>query len=110
MSDTIKIAVTDLNGNTLTYEGLNGYSVMEVIRDNGLPIKAECGGCMCCATCAVEVDAAWTDKLTPRSADEEDLMSDNGLGVTPQTRLSCQIILDEQMDGLSVKLIQDSAP
>lgn len=107
MTDTIKINVTDLSGNTQEYEGLEGYSVMEVIRDNGLPIKAECGGCMCCATCAVEISLDWLDSMKARSADEEDLIVDAGLNITPQTRLSCQIILDPALDGLAVKLLPE---
>ena len=107
MSDTIIISVTDMTGNTREYEGLEGYSVMEVIRDNGLPIKAECGGCMCCATCAVEVAPDWLDTLKARSADEEDLIMDAGLTITPQTRLSCQIILDPALDGLKVTLLPE---
>lgn len=105
MSDTIKVTVTDLSGEARIYEGLEGYSVMEVIRDNGLPINAECGGCKCCATCAVEVSTDWLSKITPPDADESDLMHDAGLDVTPQTRLSCQIILDDGLDGISVTLL-----
>lgn len=105
MTDTIKVIVTDLNGDIQTYEGLEGYSVMEVIRDNGLPIKAECGGCMCCATCAVDIDAQWLDKIVPQSADEADLILDAGLDVKPLTRLSCQIVLDPSLNGLEVTLL-----
>ncbi len=104
MSDTIKISVTDISGETQEYEGLEGYSVMEVIRDNGLPIKAECGGCKCCATCAVEVDPEWLARIRAADADETDLMDDAGLNVTPQTRLSCQVILDPALEGLKVVL------
>lgn len=104
MSDTISVLVTDLSGETQSYEGLEGYSVMEVIRDNGLPIKAECGGCKCCATCAVEVAPEWLDKIRAADADETDLVADSGMSVTPQTRLSCQIILDADLSGLAVTL------
>ncbi len=103
MSDTIKVIVTDLNGDTTAYEGLEGYSVMEVIRDNGLPIKAECGGCMCCATCAVTVAPVWHDKIAPQSADEADLVMDAGLNAA--ARLSCQIVLEPALDGLEVTLL-----
>ena len=107
MSDTIKVRVTDLHGEKHDFEGLEGYSVMEVIRDNGLPIKAECGGCLCCATCAVEVDSDWLPKLTTTSPDEKDLMVDAGLNVTPQTRLSCQIILTPELSDIEVTLLPE---
>ena len=105
MSDTISVIVTDPSGATQSYEGLEGYSVMEVIRDNGLPIKAECGGCKCCATCAVEVSPEWLDKIRAADADETDLVADSGMNVTPQTRLSCQIILEPALSGLAVTLL-----
>lgn len=110
MSDTIRVHVTDLNGDTQTYEGLSGYSVMEVIRDNGLPIKAECGGCLCCATCAVEVEDNWLHKIAQQSADEKDMIDDTGMTVNDGTRLSCQIVLNSELDGLAVSLRADSAP
>lgn len=105
-NDLIEIHVTDLNGETKTYEGLESYSLMEVIRDNNLPIKAECGGCMCCATCVVEVDKAWLDKIPAQSDDEKDLIEDAGLDLTPFMRLSCQIILDESLQDLQVTLLK----
>lgn len=108
MSDgIITVHVTDLDGQTKTYEGLESYSLMEVIRDHGLPIKAECGGCMCCATCVVNVDEKWLDHLPEQNDDERDLIEDSGIDVTPQTRLSCQIILAPEMDGLKATLILD---
>jgi len=108
MSDTIKVKITDLHGDTHEAEGLDSYSVMEVIRDNGYPIKAECGGCLCCATCAVTVSPEWLDKIKPASPDEQDLMVDAGLDVTPQTRLSCQIILDPSLEGFAVTLLPEA--
>lgn len=103
MTDTIRVTVATPDGRRDTYEGLEGYSVMEVIRDNGLPIKAECGGCMCCATCAVVVSPDWQDRINPATADEEDLVMDAGLDAS--ARLSCQIVLDPSLDGLEVTLL-----
>ncbi len=97
------IHVTDREGQAHTLEGIEGWRVMEVIRDHGLPIKAECGGCCACATCHVYVDAAWLDKLTP-PADEEIRMLDEAFNVRPDSRLSCQILLREALDGLCVTL------
>ncbi len=108
MSDgIITVHVTDLEGNTRDYEGLESYSLMEVIRDNGLPIKAECGGCMCCATCVVKIDEKWLEYLPEQSDDERDLIEDAGIDVTPQTRLSCQIILAPDHNGLKATLLID---
>lgn len=104
MSDTIAVTVTTANGTTQNYEGLEGYSVMEVIRDNGLPIRAECGGCKCCATCAVEVSDEWVSKIVAADADEVDLIADAGVRATQNTRLSCQIILAPALSGIAVTL------
>lgn len=105
MSDTIAVKVTDFHGQTHTFEGLEGYSVMEVVRDNGLPMKAECGGCLCCATCAVNVAPHWLDKISAASPDETDLMVDAGLPVTPQMRLSCQIVLTAELADIEIALL-----
>ena len=70
----MKIIVTDQAGETHELEGLDGWRAMEVIRDWGLNIKAECGGACTCATCHVWVDPQWQGKLPAASADEEDLI------------------------------------
>jgi len=101
--EAIPITVTDRDGVTHALEGLDGWRVMEVIRDNGLPIKAECGGACACATCHVYVDAAWFSKLTPMS-DEEHAMMDEAYDVKPNSRLSCQILLNDSLAGLAVTL------
>ncbi len=76
---------------------------MEIIRDYGLPIKAECGGCCACATCHVYVDDEWVDKL-PSMRDDEEEMLDEAFDIQDNSRLSCQLIMDEKYDGLSVTL------
>ncbi len=100
---TCKINVTDREGKTHELEGLEGWRVMEVIRDYGLPIKAECGGACSCATCHVYVDEAWLDKLQPPH-DEEIAMLDEAFDVQDNSRLSCQILLSEELEGLHVTL------
>ena len=70
----MKIIVTDQDGVVHELEGLDGWRAMEVIRDWGLNIKAECGGACSCATCHVWVDEGWYGKLQPASDDEEDLI------------------------------------
>jgi ferredoxin, 2Fe-2S len=101
--DIYRIQVTDRDGVTHALEGPDGWRVMEVIRDNGLPIKAECGGACACATCHVYVDEAWVDRLVPAS-DEEIQMMDEAFDVQDNSRLSCQILLSPELDGLQVTL------
>ncbi len=103
----MKIFVTDMDGKTHELEGIEGWRVMEIIRDHGLPIKAECGGCCSCATCHVYVDEEWIPKLYPMRDDEQDLL-DTAPDVTDQSRLSCQILMSEDLDGLKLTLAPGS--
>lgn len=100
---TIPVQVTDYDGTTHTLDGIEGWRLMEVIRDYGLPIKAECGGACACATCHVYVEPAWLDKLVPPNADET-MMMDDAMAVEDNSRLSCQIILTPELEGLQVTL------
>ena len=104
----MKIVVTDQEGTVHELEGLDGWRAMEVIRDWGLNIKAECGGACSCATCHVWVDEAWYGKLKPPSEDEEDLIYST-LDQKPTSRLSCQILLTEDLDGLKLTLAPSAA-
>ncbi len=99
----MKIHVTDQDGKEHTLDAIEGWRVMEIIRDHGLPIKAECGGACACATCHVYVDEEWQDKLAEMH-DEEEEMLDEAFEVEDNSRLSCQIIMDESLDGLKVTL------
>lgn len=98
-----KVIVTDREGERHELEGPEGWRLMEIIRDNGLPIKAECGGACSCATCHVYVDEKWLEKLAP-ATDEEIEMLDEAFDVQEASRLSCQILLNEDLDGLEVTL------
>lgn len=104
----MKIVVTDRAGGVHDLEALEGWRVMEIIRDYGLPIKAECGGACACATCHVYVDQAWTDKLVPPTDEEIDML-DQAFQVNADSRLSCQILMSEALDGLAVTLAPESA-
>ena len=97
----MKIVATDRNGKEQTIEGRDGWSVMEILRDAGLPIAAECGGACACATCHVYVTGDWYAKLTPPSDAEIDML-DMALGVEANSRLSCQIVCTEALDGIKV--------
>lgn len=104
----MKILVTDHDGVEHELEGLEGWRAMEVIRDWGLDIKAECGGSCTCATCHVWVDPDWFGKLPERDADEDDLIFST-LDQKPTSRLSCQIILSDELDGLRLTLAPSAA-
>ena len=97
----MKIIATDRQGKTSELEGREGWSVMEILRDGGLDIAAECGGACACATCHVYVNDGWMEKLPPRSDGETDML-DMALAVEPNSRLSCQIVCSEALDGIKV--------
>ena len=97
------IHVTDQDGTRHTLEALEGFRVMEIIRDWGLDIKAECGGACACATCHVHVAENWTDQLHPIEAEEEDML-DQAFDVRDNSRLSCQLLMSAELDGLEVTL------
>ena len=97
----MKIFATDRQGKEHVLEGRDGWSVMEILRDGGLDIAAECGGACACATCHVYVNNGWLEKLPPRSDGETDML-DMALAVEPNSRLSCQIVCSEALDGIKV--------
>lgn len=97
-----KITYIDHDGTARTVEAEVGTTVMEAAIRNGIPgIVAECGGACSCATCHVHVDEAWKDKVGPPSPMEEDML-DFAFDVRPTSRLSCQIKVTEELDGLVV--------
>ena len=98
-----KVFVTDRDGAEHELEGEIGWSVMEIIRENNLPVEAACGGCCACATCHVYVDPDWLAKL-PAADDDENMMLDEAFEVQDNSRLSCQIKYTAELDGLKVKL------
>jgi 2Fe-2S ferredoxin len=98
-----KITFIDSGGITRIVEAEVGATVMEAALKNGVPeIEAECGGACACATCHVYVDEAWMPKTGGPSPMEEDML-DFGYEVKPNSRLSCQIKLTEDLDGLIVR-------
>lgn len=99
----MKIHVTDQKGQAHTIEGTLGWTAMEAIRDANLPIKAECGGTCSCATCHVYVDEPWFSRLPPRSDMEADML-DLAFDVQENSRLSCQITLTPELEGLTLTL------
>lgn len=100
-----KATYTDPNGVAHTLEGDAGTSLMDVAVKNGVPgIVAECGGFMNCASCHVYVDEAWTDKVGGPSEDEVDMLEGAMSDFLPTSRLSCQVKLSEELDGVQVTI------
>jgi 2Fe-2S ferredoxin len=97
-----KITYIDSDGTTRTVDAEVGSTVMEAAIKNNVPgIEAECGGACACATCHVYVDEAWVVKTGEPSPMEEDML-DFAYDVRPTSRLSCQIKVTEDLDGLVV--------
>ena len=96
-----KITYIDNEGNSKTIEVENGLSVMEGAIQNNIPgIDADCGGSMACATCHVYVEEKWLDKL-PKAEDAEDMI-DMAFEPKKNSRLSCQLIVSNELNGLIV--------
>ena len=102
-----KLTVVTREGRETTVEGEAGLSVMEVIRDNGFDeLLALCGGCCSSATCHVHVDPAFKDMLPAMSEDENDLL-DSSDHRRPTSRLSCQIPMSDDLDGMEVTIVPE---
>jgi ferredoxin, 2Fe-2S len=98
-----KITYIDSGGATRTVEAEIGSTVMETAIKNDIHgIEAECGGACACATCHVYIDEAWFEKVGGPSPMEEDML-DFGFDVRPNSRLSCQIKVTDELDGLIVR-------
>ena len=98
-----KITFIDSAGTSRTVDAVVGATVMETAIKNDVPgIEAECGGACACATCHVYIDDAWREKVGGPSPMEEDML-DFGYDVKPNSRLSCQIKVTEELDGLVVR-------
>ena len=99
-----KIIYNTFDNQTYSIDVQNGLSVMEGAVQNDIPgIDADCGGGMACATCHVYVDENWLDKL-PKKEDGEEDMLDMAFEPKKNSRLSCQIIISDELDGLTVNI------
>ena len=98
-----KIIYKDFQGRSKTIEVENGLSVMEGAVQNDVPgIDADCGGSMACATCHVYVGDKWLNKI-PKAEDAEVDMIDMAFEPKKNSRLSCQIIVSNELDGLEIQ-------
>ena len=103
-----KITFVHRNGKEQVVEGVNGLSIMEIARKEGInAIEGACGGSLACATCHVVVHPDWQDKVLPEAGEiseaEEDML-DMAFDLQPTSRLSCQIIVSDALDGLVLAL------
>ena len=97
-----KITYQDYKGDSKTIEVEKGLSVMEGAIQNDIPgIDADCGGSMACATCHVYVEEKWLDKL-PKAEEAELDMIDMAFEPKKNSRLSCQLIVSDELDGLKI--------
>ncbi|MFN5632923.1 MAG: 2Fe-2S iron-sulfur cluster-binding protein [Sphingomonadales bacterium] len=92
---------------TQTVDAKPGDNLLELAQNAGQPLEGTCEGQMACSTCHVIIDKAWFDKLSPASDDEEDML-DLASGARRTSRLSCQIDLSEDLDGLTVHIPAES--
>lgn len=98
-----KIIVLDREKKIHELKAEKNLVLMEIIRDAGLPIEAACGGCAACATCHVYVDEKWISKLKAIE-DEESSMLDQTFNIKKNSRLSCQIEYNDDLDGIILEL------
>lgn len=98
----VQITFKDSTGQSRIVEGEAGSTVMETALKNNVPgIEAECGGACACATCHIYVDESWAERIPPAQPMEEDML-DFAFDVRPTSRLSCQIRVTAEVDGLVV--------
>lgn len=98
-----KIIFKDSEGNSKTIEAMPGLSILEIAHQNGIDLEGACEGSLACSTCHVVVDPGFYDKL-PKASEEEEDMLDLAFGLTHTSRLGCQLIMTEELDGLTVSL------
>ncbi len=100
-----KIIYMEHNGTPHEVDVAPGMTVMEGARDNGVPgIDADCGGACACSTCHVYVDEAWLDRVPPREMMEEDMLDFAWQPDPVKSRLTCQIKVTPDLDGLVVHI------
>lgn len=104
---SITVTFIDPTGRPVMTEGEPGDSLLRVGQAAGLPLEGTCEGQMACSTCHVVVSPDWFDRLAEASDEEEDML-DFAAGVRRTSRLSCQIELTEEMDGLTVSVPSES--
>ena len=100
-----KMTFIERDGKRREVDAPLGLSVLEIAHKHGVDIEGACEGSLACSTCHVIVDPEWHELLKEATEDEEDML-DLAFGLTQTSRLGCQIIMTEELDGLTVKLPQ----
>lgn len=103
----IKVTFINADGDVQNVEAEAGQGLLEVAQAAGQPLEGTCEGQMACSTCHVIIDKDWFDKL-PRAVEDEEDMLDLASGARRTSRLSCQIILAEELDGIVVHIPAES--
>lgn len=98
-----KMTFVTPQGQRIVVEAPIGLSVLEIAHQNNIDLEGACEGSLACSTCHVIVDPEWYDTL-PEAQEEEEDMLDLAFGLTHTSRLGCQIIMKEELDGLVVTL------
>ncbi len=98
-----RMTFINADGTRLEVEAPVGLSVLEIAHRNNVDLEGACEGSLACSTCHVIVDPEWYDSLAAATEDEEDML-DLAFGLTRSSRLGCQIIITEELDGLTVSV------
>ena len=98
-----KITFINTDGSRLEVEAPVGLSILEIAHRHNVDLEGACEGSLACSTCHVVVDPDWYEMLPAAKEDEEDML-DLAFGLTRTSRLGCQIIITEELDGLTVSL------
>ena len=103
----VKVTFIATDGTRIEAEGAEGTSLLECGQAAGMPLEGTCEGQMACSTCHVIVDPEWFARLSPASDDEGDML-DLAAAVERTSRLSCQIVLTPELEGLTVRIPRES--
>lgn len=103
-----RITFIEPDGKRHDIDAPEGLSVMEIAHRFDIDLEGACEGSLACSTCHVVIDPQWYDRLKPPSEDEEDML-DLAFGLTKTSRLGCQIIMTDELDGLTVRLPEGTA-
>ena len=98
-----RLTIIERDGTHREVDAPAGLSVLEIAHKHGVDIEGACEGSLACSTCHVIVDAGWFKKLATPTEDEEDML-DLAFGLTQTSRLGCQIVMNDKLDGLVVTL------
>ncbi len=98
-----KVTFIDQAGNKKDIDAPVGLSILEIAHRNDIDLEGACEGSLACSTCHVIVDQEWFDVLAEATEDEEDML-DLAFGLTHTSRLGCQIIMSDELDGLVLRL------